>query len=376
MPEFFLLAVYVSLALVFSFLCSVAEAVLLSITPSYIEGIREKSPERARLLTRLRQTSVDQSLAAILTLNTIAHTVGAVGAGAEATKVFGSAWVGLFSAVMTLLILFLSEIVPKTIGAVHWRRLSWPTALFVNALIKTLYPLIWVAEKLTRLIAHGKTMHVFSRDEFIAMADIGERSGRIHEHESRIFRNLFQFGSLRAMDIMTPRTVISALRQDLTISEAAEIVAELAFSRYPVYVDDIDDAPGFVLKEDIYILELKDQGDTRLEASKRDLRAVPETMPLALLLEFLLDQRQPIALVVDEYGGTAGLVTLEDVVETLLGMEIVDEMDEVRDMRALARRQWEKRARALGLEVEGALFPTAHDTDTPARTRQDEGESS
>lgn len=376
MPEFFLLTVYVLLALVFSFLCSVAEAVLLSITPTYIEGIREKSSARAKLLTRLRQTSVDQSLAAILTLNTIAHTVGAVGAGAEATKVFGSAWVGLFSAIMTLLILFLSEIIPKTIGAVHWRRLSWPTALFVNALIKILYPFIWFAEKLTRLIAHGKTMHVFSRDEFIAMADIGERSGRIHEHESRIFRNLFQFGSLRAMDIMTPRTVISALKQDMTISEAAKVVAELAFSRYPVYVDDIDDAPGFVLKEDIYILELKNQGDTKLEAIKRDLRAVPETMPLALLLEFLLDQRQPIALVVDEYGGTAGLVTLEDVVETLLGMEIVDEMDEVRDMRALARRQWEKRARALGLEVEGALFPAARDTDPPASKGQDEGESS
>lgn len=357
MPEFFLLTLYILLALVFSFLCSVAEAVLLSITPTYIEGIRERSPERAALLTRLRQNSVDQSLAAILTLNTIAHTVGAVGAGAEATKVFGSAWVGLFSAIMTLLILFLSEIVPKTIGAVYWRRLSWPTALFVNALIRILYPLIWIAERLTRLISHGKAMHVFSRDEFIAMADIGERTGTIHEHESRIFRNLFEFGSLRAMDIMTPRTVISALKQDLTISEAAEVVAGQAFSRYPVFVDDIDNAPGFVLKEDILTLELKKQGDTRLEKIERDLRAVPETMSLAMLLEFLLDQRQPIALVVDEYGGTAGLVTLEDVVETLLGMEIIDEMDEVRDMRALARRQWEKRARALGLEVGGAVFP-------------------
>lgn len=352
MPEYFLLTLYILLALIFSFLCSVAEAVLLSITPTYIEGTRERFPARARLLTRLRQSNVDQSLAAILTLNTIAHTVGAVGAGAEATKVFGSAWVGLFSAIMTLLILFLSEIIPKTIGAVHWRRLAWPTALFVNALIKILYPFIWFAEKLTRLIAHGKTMHVFSRDEFIAMADIGERSGRIHEHESRIFRNLFEFGSLRAMDIMTPRTVISALKQGLTVSEAAQIVAGQPFSRYPVYVRDIDDAPGFVLKEDIFILKLKGQGDTRLEKIERKLRAVPETTSLAMLLEFLLDQRQPIALVVDEYGGTSGLVTLEDVVETLLGMEIVDEMDEVQDMRALARRQWEKRARALGVEAE------------------------
>jgi CBS domain containing-hemolysin-like protein len=346
-----LLATYVLVALVFSFLCSVAEAVLLSITPSFIEGIRERSPGRAGLLTRLRQSNVDQSLAAILTLNTIAHTVGAVGAGAEAAKIFGDNWIGLFSALMTLLILFLSEIVPKTIGAVYWRRLARPTALFINALIKILYPLIWFAEKLTRLISHGKKMHVFSRDEFIAMADIGERTGNIHEHESRIFRNLFQFSSLRAMDVMTPRTVISALQQDLTVSEASKMIAGQAFSRYPVFSDDIDHIPGFVLKEDILTLELRNQGDTKLKDIKRELRAVPESTSLAMLLEFLLDQRQHIALVVDEYGGTSGLVTLEDVVETLLGMEIVDEMDEVKDMRALARRQWERRARALGIEV-------------------------
>jgi len=351
-----LLLAYVLVALVFSFLCSVAEAVLLSITPSFVAGIRERSPERAGLLTRLRQSNVDQSLAAILTLNTIAHTVGAVGAGAQATKVFGSAWIGLFSAIMTLLILFLSEIVPKTIGAVFWRRLAWPTALFINALIKILYPLIWIAEKLTRLISRGRKMHVFSRDEFIAMADVGEQSGSIDKNESRIFRNLFQFRSLRAMDIMTPRTVISALQQDLTVSEAAKMVADQPFSRYPLYAEDIDDVPGFVLKEDVLTLELKEQGETRLKAIKRDLRAVPETTSLAMLLEFLLERRQPIALVVDEYGGTAGLVTLEDVVETLLGMEIVDEMDQAKNMRALARRQWEKRARALGVELKNPRF--------------------
>ncbi|MDX1555749.1 MAG: hemolysin family protein [Xanthomonadales bacterium] len=346
-----LLAAYILVALVFSFLCSIAEAVLLSITPSFIERTREKAPKRAALLARLRQSNIDQSLAAILTLNTIAHTVGAVGAGAQATKVFGNAWIGVFSAVMTLLILFLSEIIPKTIGAVHWRSLSRPTALFVQALIRLLYPLIWIAERLTRLIAHGKNMHVFSRDEFIAMADVGERSGRIDEHESRIFRNLFQLGSLRAMDIMTPRIVIFALQQDLPVAEAAEMVAGKPFSRYPIFAADIDDVPGFVLKEDILTGAMKDGGETRLRDICRELRAVPESTTLPMLLEFLLEQRQPIALVVDEYGGTAGLVTLEDVVETLLGMEIVDEMDTATDMRALARRQWEKRAQRLGVEV-------------------------
>ena len=348
-----LLVIYILVALVFSFLCSIAEAVLLSITPSYIERRREKSPARAALLSRLRQSGIDQSLAAILTLNTIAHTVGAVGAGAQATKVFGNAWIGVFSAVMTLLILFLSEIVPKTIGAVHWRTLAWPTALFVRFLIRILYPLIWIAEKLTRLIAHGKNMHVFSRDEFIAMADVGHRSGNIDEHESRIFRNLFEMQSLRAMDVMTPRTVIFALQQDLTLSEAAELVAGKPFSRYPIYNRDIDDVPGFALKEDIFTGAMDKGSETTLADIRRDLHAVPESTTLAMLLEFLLKERQHIALVVDEYGGTAGLVTLEDVVETLLGMEIVDEMDEVRDMRALARQQWVKRARRLGLTIDG-----------------------
>lgn len=361
-----LLTTYIVIALLFSFLCSIAEAVLLSITPTYIEGIRERTPRRAVLLTKLRQTNIDQSLAAILTLNTIAHTVGAVGAGAEATKVFGNQWIGLFSAIMTLLILFLSEIVPKTIGALYWRQLAWPTTLFVNTLIMGLYPLIWIAEKLTRLISRGKKMHVFSRDEFIAMADIGERTGKIDEHESRIFRNLFKLESLRAMDVMTPRIVISALQQDMSIATAAQKVSGQAFSRFPIFAEDIDNVPGFVLKEDILTAEIRGEGKMRLSDIKRELRAVPETISLAMLLEFLLDQRLPIALVVDEYGGTAGLVTLEDVVETLLGMEIVDEMDEVRDMRALARQQWEKRARALGLEVNSILSPSEESGETAA----------
>ena len=192
------LVAYVLLALVFSFLCSVAEAVLLSITPSYIVGLREKDPRLAELLQRLKIDNVDKSLAAILTLNTIAHTVGAIGAGAKATAVFGSAWFGLFSAAMTLLILFLSEIIPKTIGAVYWRGLVRPAAQFVRFLILVLYPLIWVSEGLTRLIAHGKDVQVFTRDEFLAMADIGEKAGKIAETEGQIIRNLFRFGKLKA----------------------------------------------------------------------------------------------------------------------------------------------------------------------------------
>ncbi len=346
-----LLIAYVLLALCVSFLCSVAEAVLLSITPSYIEGLKEKQPQRARLLKRLRQDNVDRSLAAILTLNTIAHTVGAIVAGAQAVIVFGSASIGLFSAAMTLLILYLSEIIPKTIGAVYWTKLTGVTAVFVRCMIKVLYPLIWVSEGLTRVIARGKEMHVFSRTEFIAMANIGEQTGGIHESESRIIRNLFRFGSLKAADVMTPRTVIAALPQDISVTDAIRTAMSTPFSRLPVYGRDIDDVTGFVLKDEIVMSNVRGQGNRKLESLKRAISCVPEVMPLSNLMEFFLDHRRHIALVVDEYGGTKGLVTLEDVVETLLGMEIIDEMDKVEDMRVLARQKWEQRAKSLGIEV-------------------------
>jgi CBS domain containing-hemolysin-like protein len=349
-----MLVVFVLLALIVSFLCSVAEAVLLSITPSYIARLREVKPKLATLLKRLKQDNVDQSLAAILTLNTIAHTVGAVGSGAKAAVVFGSVWVGMFSAVMTLMILFLSEIIPKTLGAVFWRKLSGVTAIFVRGLILTLYPLIKVSEGLTRLIARRKNLHVFSREEFIAMARIGEQAGQIDEDQSRIIRNLFRLESLTAADIMTPRTVIAALRQDMTITEALDANANTPFSRLPLYRTNLDHITGFILKDDMLLAKARDQDDVKLETLKRDIMTVAGKMPLSDLLESLLDDRQHIALVVDEYGGTKGLVTLEDVVETLLGMEIVDEMDKIEDMQALARQQWAKRARALGLEVDNS----------------------
>jgi len=347
-----LLITYILLALVFSFLCSVAEAVLLSLTPSYIAGLREKKPKLAAMLKQLKQDNVGRSLAAILTLNTIAHTVGAIGSGSKATVVFGSAWFGLFSAIMTLMILFLSEIIPKTIGAVYWRVLAGITARFVRALIWMLYPLIKVSEALTQLIAHGKTIHLFSREEFVAMAGIGEQTGKIDPHESRIFQNLFRFGSLTASDVMTPRTVISGLPQDITVTEALDAKPSVTFSRLPLYEKDLDHITGYILRDDLLHTKALDSSDVKLDTLKRDIKTVSDTMPLSDLLEFLLEQRQHIALVVGEYGGTKGLVTTEDVVETLLGMEIVDEMDQVEDMQTQARLQWKKRARALGLDVD------------------------
>jgi len=347
-----LLGAYVFLALFFSFLCSVAEAVLLSITPSFIEDQKEKHPRRAALLKALKQDNVDRSLAAILTLNTIAHTVGAIGAGAQATVVFGSAWFGVFSAVMTLMILFLSEVLPKTLGAVYWSKLAGPTAYYVKGLIIVLYPIVRLSEKFTKLFSRGQAVHVFSRDEFVAMARVGEQAGQIAGTEAMMIRNLFRFGSIEVTDIMTPRIVISALPEDITIAEGLASIEQKPFSRLPLYQDDIDDVTGFVLKDDVLLRIAQGRGHEPLASLKRAMLIVPETVSLSRLLETLLKDRHHIALVVDEYGGTAGLVTLEDLVETLTGMEITDEKDAVVDMRALARRQWKERARVMGLDVD------------------------
>jgi len=348
----FLLLLYVLVALLFSFLCSVAEAALLSITPSYIAGLKATNPRKAETLRRLKEEKIDQSLAAILTVNTIAHTVGAIGAGSKATAVFGDAWFGVFTAVMTLLILFLSEIVPKTLGAVYWRHLTGLTAGYVNLLVKAMYPLIVVSEKLTRLISGGRNQNDFSREEFVAMAGIGQEQGHINDRESRIIRNLFLFKSLRASSIMTPRIVISALPNDLQVREALAAPEKMAFSRLPIYEGSIDTVTGLVLREDLLLAQNQGREEARISEFRRDIMSVVDSTPLSRLLETFLEQRQHVAVVVGEYGETKGLVTLEDVVETLLGAEILDEGDKVEDMRQLARQLWAKRAQRMGIRTD------------------------
>jgi CBS domain containing-hemolysin-like protein len=204
----------------------------------------------------------------------------------------------------------------------------------------------------TRVISRGKPVHIFSREEFIAMARVGERIGYIHDNESRIIRNLFRFSSLTIADIMTPRTVISAISEDMTISEAFKLVSKSPFSRLPLYRNNMDDITGFILKEDVLISNAQGRDDETVKSLKRDIIVVSELMSLPILLENFLEYRQHIAVVVDEYGGTSGLVTLEDLVETLMGMEITDEKDTVVDMQKLARRRWAERAKALGIESE------------------------
>ncbi len=343
-----LLIVYVLIALVFSFLCSIAEAVLLSTTPSFIVNLEKHGRPAGKLLRGLKE-DVDRPLAAILSLNTIAHTVGAVGAGAQAAEVFGSAYIGIASAVLTLLILVLSEIIPKTVGATYWRVLAPWVGRFVQALVWILFPLVLLSEQLTRLFSSKARKKIFRRDEFAALAELGVREGALEAKESRILKNLFRFPTLKIRDIMTPRTVVFALHEELTIGEYLERYPQAHFSRIPVYQVDRDHLTGFVLKDDLVLAHASGENAAQLRAFRRPLPALPGTVDLSQFLEYLLDQRKHIVLVVDEYGGVEGIATLEDVVETLLGLEIVDESDKTVDMQALARAQWEKRAKRLQL---------------------------
>lgn len=343
-----LLIIYVAGALLFSFLCSIAEAVILSVRPPYVANLEQTRPHIGKLLRSLKD-DIDRPLAAILSLNTIAHTVGAAGAGAQAAFVFGSQYLGLASAILTLLILVLSEIIPKTLGALYWRQLAPFVAYGLKITIRVLYPLVYFSEKLTKLLSRGRVDVVFSRREFAAMAELGAKHGHLATQESQILKNLLHLNALKAQDIMTPRTVIMALPQTMTIDEVMHQHPEMNFSRIPIYAKDKDDITGFVLKSDILLMSARDLKDKKLHELKRELKAVPEGVSLSDLFEFLLDNREHIVVVVDEYGGVAGLVTMEDVLETLLGLEIVDEADKTVDMRALARAQWKKRARDLGL---------------------------
>ncbi len=337
-----LLIFYVTLALGVSFLCSIMEAVLLSVTPSFVARAEAERGLPGKKLADLKQ-DVDRPLAAILSLNTIAHTVGAAGAGAQATVVFGNQYVGAASAVLTFLILVISEIIPKTLGALHWRTLAMPVTRMLVPTIWLMWPLVKMAQGLTRLLAGNKKKVTIHRDEFAALAEIGVKEGVLEEHESDMLANLFRVAKLTAQDIMTPRTVVFALPASATVGSVMEQVSESGFSRIPVFAEDKDRVQGFVLKSDILLHAARDQVERTLSSLMNPITAVAKTMPVRQLFEQLIAGRTHIAVVIGEYGGTSGLVTLEDVVETLLGLEIVDEADSVADMQDHAREKFRLR---------------------------------
>jgi CBS domain containing-hemolysin-like protein len=347
-----LLILFIALALGFSFLCSIMEAVLLSVTPQYVARVERSGKGRFGKRLRALRDDVDRPLAAILSLNTIAHTVGAAGAGAQAAAVFGDVYVGLISAALTFLILVFSEIIPKTLGAVHWRGLAPIVVRLIIPTIWVMWPLVKLADGLTALLASGKRGVLVHRDEFIALAEAGPEEGFLHEEESRILKNLLRFRQVRARDIMTPRTVVFALPETMSVSEALETHPDIHFSRIPIHSRNLDHVTGFVLKSDLLLRAVQRRGDSPLVELRRPIDVVPGEMPLHTLFDHFLDERVHIAMVVDEYGGMQGLATLEDLIETLLGLEIVDEADATQDMQELARREWRKRAKRMGIVTE------------------------
>ena len=349
-----LLIIYVSIALLFSFLCSIAEAVLLSVTTAHITVLEQEGKSAGKLLRELK-SDINKPLAAILTLNTIAHTVGAVGAGAQAAVVFGSAWVGVVSAVLTLMILVFSEIIPKTLGATYWRGLANITAHGLKFLVMILYPFVVLSELLTRGLSRKHQVEGFNREEFAAMADLGAEEGQLEERESRILKNLFLLHETKVTDAMTPRPVVFSLPESLTVSDYFASHYDSRFSRIPVYTDNHEHLTGFVLKDDLLLAQARNNTDSPLSKYRRELPALLNTTSLSDAFEEVLHRRAHIMMIVDEYGGMEGIITMEDILETLLGLEIMDESDKTADMQAHARRMWKKRAQDMGLTIPGDL---------------------
>ncbi len=337
-----LLIAYVLLALVFSFLCSIAEAVLLSVTVGYIAVQENDNTPVGKLLRELKE-DINKPLAAILTLNTIAHTIGAAGAGAQAAAVFGSAYLGLASAILTLLILIFSEIIPKTLGAHYWQRLAPLTAYCLKALIWLMYPFVRLSEYLTQSMTHGPSLRGFNRDELISMAELSWKEGQLMRREYRVVMNLLSLDDTRVQDAMTPRTVVYALDESVTVAEYFTQHEAETFSRIPVYRNSKEQMTGFVLRGDLLLAQAHGKTQQAMATFRREFATVMASMPLSHAFNLLLEQRANIVLVVNEYGGFEGILTLEDVLETILGVEIVDEGDRSRDMQELARRFWRRR---------------------------------
>ena len=338
-----LIFVYLLIALAVSFLCSVLEAVLLSTPMSFIT-LKENEGNRSAPLFKKLKENIDKPLSAILSLNTVAHTIGAAGVGAQANKVFGEEYFGLVSAILTFLILVLSEIIPKSVGASHWRSMAMGSGKVIQALIYITYPLVWLSEQITKLISPANKEISVSREEVSAMIDVGVREGTFDNKESKIIQNLMKLENIRVRDIMTPRIVVSTAPEDMTLKEFSDMKPALQHSRIPVYSSaDNEDITGYVLRHAVFEHLAGDRFEVRLSDIKRPIEAYPDTITLAAAWEYLLESKEHIALVVDEYGSFEGIVTVEDIVETILGLEIIDEKDSVADMQEYARERWRQR---------------------------------
>src|SRR5690606_31363600 len=359
-----LLIVYAVLSIFFSFLCSILEAALLSFTPTYLRMKAQEGKAYAKTLTNFKK-DIDKPLIAILTLNTIAHTVGAILVGVEAEKLpykvefLGMNIVGIVSAIMTMLILVVSEIIPKTIGATYWKKLGSFTAMFLNFII---FPLkytgiLWLLMLITKMV--GKSAHVstMSREEFIAITNAAEEEGVFEENETTVIKNLLVFKSVQAKDVMTPFTVVTLEDETKSLDEFHQSHKSLRLSRIPVYKDMTHNITGFVLRDDVLEEIVEERRHKLLSDLKRDIFVISAEKPIPEVFETFIKQRVHIASVVDDFGNTIGVVTMEDIIETLLGLEIMDESDSIEDMQLQARKNWERRAKRMGIQLNREIEP-------------------
>jgi CBS domain containing-hemolysin-like protein len=362
---------YIVLALGISGLCSLLEAVLLTSSVSQVEMLAQED-KPAGLLMRKHKQNIEQAIAAILTLNTIAHTVGAAGAGAQAAGVFGNQWVGWISMVITLLILVLSEILPKTLGAVYWKDLLPFTAYTIQGFIWLTYPAVWLFQRLTDLITPKGDQPSITRSELEIMAQISTGEGALEEREKRILKNLLHLDRVQVGAVMTPRMVMFALSQEMTVGEMVKQHPALAHSRIPIYDRSVDDCESFVLRYDVLKAAAEDRDSMQLKELARPMSSVPEVLPVAKVMDEFFTRQQHILLVFDEHGGIAGIITMEDAIESLFGLEITDESDVVSDLRQLAKQRYTRKSQmqTLGEAKDGALSD-----DTGERKTVGEGES-
>lgn len=334
----FILSIYIAISISVSFICSVLEAILLSISPSYLAQMRQENHPAAERLTQLKN-NVDRPLASILTLNTIAHTAGAAASGAQASIVFGSEWLGVFSAFLTFAILLFSEIVPKTIGATYWRQLAPMAARMLHWMVLLLSPVVWASEQLTKRLARGHQAPKL-RDEIAAMATLAKENGEFAEGESKILTNILNIRDVPVTQVMTPRTVLFRVNAEMTVEDFIKDCAETPFSRPLVYSEDSDNIVGFIHRLELFSAMHKGQGKRLLGSVMRPIQVVISTSTLPKAFEHLMKHRAQLALVIDEYGTVQGLLTLEDIFEYMVGEEIIDEADKTTDMQQLAQQRW------------------------------------
>tara|TARA_Y100001933_G_scaffold221567_1_gene231492 strand:- start:300 stop:1355 length:1056 start_codon:yes stop_codon:yes gene_type:complete len=337
-----ILLAYLFLALIVSFLCSLTESVLLSTPQTYLTTIKEKESWANSFLEL--KSNIDKPLSAILSLNTIAHTIGAAGVGAQAVKIWGDTSLGLVSVILTILILVITEIIPKTMGARYWRTLSKVTFHIINIMLFLTYPLVIFSTKIMDIISKEKKEDTTSREEIAALANIGVDEGVFSEKENKIIQNILKLQKIKVTQIMTPRVVVSSVDENVSLDEFKNQSKYLNFSRIPTFSIQNEKITGYILLQDILEeLSKKEKNNLLIKSFKREVLKIPNNVTLLNLWDQLVENKEHIAIVLDEYGGLDGVVTMEDVVETLLGLEITDENDEVVDMQKYAKERWKKR---------------------------------